>query len=264
MELADAPRPGVPAVDSGGTEWWELLGRSARIWAGPRGVEAGEGWWTALSGQSNLNYNLACCHARDTGVLVDRCLDPTLRVGKPALIMLSGPGLVTAQKLVESRWVTVGALPLMALCDLSAFSTDDTGVERLDRHQLEAARHLLAECYGLDRGTAETAIPDAVVDSPDLAAWGLYAEGALVSCVTTVLQEGVVVVWSMATRRESQRRGYGRRLLESVLNDQLQRGASASLLHSSLAAEALYRHLGYTVIEYLQLWSRPRWALGVA
>ena len=264
MELADAPRPGVPAVDSGGTEWWELLGRSARIWAGPRGVEAGEGWWTALSGQSNLNYNLACCHARDTGVLVDRCLDPTLRVGKPALIMLSGPGLVTAQKLVESRWVTVGALPLMALCDLSAFSTDDTGVERLDRHQLDAARHLLAECYGLDLASAETAFPDAVADRPDMAAWGLFAEGRLVSCVATVRQDGVVVVWSMATRPDCQKRGYGRRLLETVLNLHFEQGASASLLHSSRVAEVLYAQAGYRVVEYLQLWSRPRWALGVA
>jgi hypothetical protein len=37
-----------------------------------------------------------------------------------------------------------------------------------------------------------------------------------------------------------------------------------SLLHSSVAGERLYRQLGFSVVEYLQLWSRPRWVLGAA
>jgi len=131
----------------------------------------GDEWWTAFSGRSNINYNLSCCHSPDPDVLVDRCLNPTLQIGKPALIMLSGPGLVTAQKLVESRWVTVGALPLMALPDPVGFDTDRSGVERLDRGQLGSARQMLAECYGLDLASAETAFPDAVADRPDMAAW---------------------------------------------------------------------------------------------
>jgi GNAT superfamily N-acetyltransferase len=254
----------LPPVRQGGLDWWQILGEAGRLWAGPGGVEVGDEWWTAFSGRSNINYNLSCCHSSDPDVLVDRCLNPTLQIGKPALIMLSGPGLVTAQKLVESRWVTVGALPLMALPDPVGFDTDRSGVERLDRGQLGSARQMLAECYGLDLASAETAFPDAVADRPDMAAWGLFAEGRLVSCVATVRQDGVVVVWSMATRPDCQKRGYGRRLLETVLNLHFEQGASASLLHSSRVAEVLYAQAGYRVVEYLQLWSRPRWALGVA
>ena len=264
VDVARIRHQGVPAVSAAGTEWWQVLGQAARIWAGPHGVAAGDDWWTAFSAQSNLNYNLACCRSVHPEVLVDRCLTPTLQIGKPALIMLSGPALAAAQKLVEHRWVTVGALPLMVLPEAPAFDADPTGVERLRREQLEPARQLLAESYGLDQPTAEAAIPDGVVDHPDLAAWGLYDDGRLTSCVTTVVQDGVVVVWSMATRRELQRRGYGRRMLETALGHHFRQGATASLLHSSRVGETLYRQLGFTVVEHLQLWSRPRWALGVA
>ena len=264
VDLVGSRPSGAPAVVGAGTDWWEILGRSARLWAGADGVEAGDGWWTAFSGRPNLNYNLSCCRSPQPDVLVDRCLTPTLGVGEPALVMLSGPGLATAQKLVERRWVTVGALPLMVLAHPVEPVSDRTGVERLDRDRLGPARAMLADCYGLDPETARSAIPDRVVDSPDLAAWGMVADGRLVSCLTTVVQDGVVVVWSMATRRDRQRQGHGRRMLEVALGHHFEQGASASLLHSSRAGEALYRHLGFSVVEYLQLWSRPRWALGVA
>ena len=84
------------------------------------------------------------------------------------------------------------------------------------------------------------------------------------SCVTTVIEDGRVVVWSMATRTESQKRGYGRRLLDSVLVRQSEAGGAGSLLQSSAAGENLYRSVGYEVVEYWQVWSRPRWVLGRA
>lgn len=126
------------------------------------------------------------------------------------------------------------------------------------------ARELLGESYSLDAATAAVAIPDQAVDAADMAIWGCYAEKELVSCVTTVVEDGLVVIWSMATRRECQGRGYGRRLLDAVFAQQFEAGSCGALLHSSVAGEKLYRQLGFTVVEYLQLWSRPRWVLGAA
>jgi ribosomal protein S18 acetylase RimI-like enzyme len=74
----------------------------------------------------------------------------------------------------------------------------------------------------------------------------------------------MLVVWSMATRTDCQGRGFGRQLLGSVLNDQFDKGATGSLLHSSVAGEKLYGALGYSTVEYWQLWSRPRWVIGNA
>ena len=83
------------------------------------------------------------------------------------------------------------------------------------------------------------------------------------SCITGVLQDDMVVLWSMATRAECQRQGHGGRLLEAMLSQQLADGAVGALLHASEAGEGLYRRLGFAVVEYLQLWSRPRWALSI-
>ena len=68
----------------------------------------------------------------------------------------------------------------------------------------------------------------------------------------------------MATLPGSQGRGFGRRLIEVALHDQLEKGATGSLLYSTEAGEKLYRALGYEVTEYIQMWSRPRWVLGLA
>jgi ribosomal protein S18 acetylase RimI-like enzyme len=141
---------------------------------------------------------------------------------------------------------------------------DTAGVRPLALDDLPDARRLLGENYGLDDATAAAAIPDVAVERSDMAVWGCYDDGRLVSCVTTVVEDGLIVIWSMATRSDCQRRGYGRLLLEGVFARQFADGVSGSLLHSSVAGEKLYRELGFTVVEYLQLWSRPRWVLGAA
>jgi GNAT superfamily N-acetyltransferase len=253
----------TPAPD----ELWHVLGRAARIWAAADLLEVRDDSWTAFSGQRSVSYNLACSHSARGDILIEQCLEPTLAVKKPAIIMLAGPGLATAQCLVEHGWVTVGALPLMTMDTLRPSATTCTPEAKaipLSLEELPPARELLGDSYSLDAATAAIAIPDRAVDTADMSIWGCYAEGQLVSCVTTVLQEGLVVVWSMATRRDCQGRGYGRQLLDTVFVNQFEAGASGALLHSSVAGEKLYRQLGFKVVEYLQLWSRPRWVLGAA
>jgi len=249
-------------------ELWQVLGRAARIWTADGVLRVEDDHWTAFSGQRSVSYNLACCRSSELEVLVDGCLEPTLALGKPAIIMLTGPGLATAQRLVEQGWVTVGALPLMTLGSTRPWKAgpgDDTVVAApLTIDELPAARELLADSYYLDRSTAAIAIPDRALDHADQSVWGCFVQGRLVSCVTTVVEDGLVVIWSMATSRDHQGRGYGRHLLDAVFTREFAEGAAGSLLHSSVAGEKLYRQLGFTVVEYLQLWSRPRWVLGAS
>jgi GNAT superfamily N-acetyltransferase len=240
------------------------LGRAARLWASPDHHAVGPDWWVALSGEKNVNYNLACCQSADEAVLRQQCLQPVLDLGRPATIMLAGPGLGTAQTLADLGWVTVGALPLMLLGTDQPPPADDHAVRALSRPDLPAARDLLADTYGLDPASATAAVPDRAVESTDMEAWGLFEDGHLVAGVTTMIEDGTVVVWSMATRPRSQKRGYGRRLLNAVLARQRLAGVAGSLLHSSVEGGALYRSAGYEVVEYWQLWSRPRWVLGRA
>jgi ribosomal protein S18 acetylase RimI-like enzyme len=239
------------------------LGGAARLWASPEHHAVSSEWWVALSGEKSVTYNVACCQSADADVLKDRCLQPVLDLGRPATVMLAGPGLATAQTLADLGWVTVAALPLMVLAAPSR-SDDDAAVRDLSRQDLPAARELLADSYGLDPSSAAAAIPDRALDTDEMEVWGLFDLDRLVACVTTVIEDGRVVVWSMATRTESQKRGYGRRLLDSVLVRQSEAGGAGSLLQSSAAGESLYRSVGYEVVEYWQVWSRPRWVLGRA
>jgi GNAT superfamily N-acetyltransferase len=257
-------------VTAAGTEGpddglWRTLGAAARLWADPTLWSVGDQQWRAFSDQRNVNYNLACCHTGSAEVLTRACLEPLLERKKPGIIMLSGPGLAAAPRLREAEWVCVGALPLMVLAApasaLAPSGPPESGVVRLDGDALAPARALVADTYGLDDASAAAAYPDRVVEDGDMGLWGLYSGDRLVSTVSTVVEGGLVVVWSMATRADSQRQGHGRRLLAAVLDRQFAAGASGSLLNSSAAGERLYRALGYRTVEYLQLWSRPRWVL---
>jgi GNAT superfamily N-acetyltransferase len=240
------------------------LGSAARLWSASGRHEVHDEWWLALSGEMNVNYNLACCSSADTDILEKRCLQPVLDLGRPGIIMLGGAGLATAQKLVDAGWVSVGALPLMLRAALPEEESLSDAVRAVGHQDLASARELLADNYGLDGSTAAAAIPDRAVDGSDIGVWGLWEDEAMVSVVTVAVQDGLAVVWSMATRPECQGRGHGRRLLASVLHEQRGRGATGSLLHSSVAGEALYRGLEYSVVDYLQLWSRARWVLSLA
>jgi GNAT superfamily N-acetyltransferase len=247
------------------------LGGAARAWAAPEHHEVGDDWWIACSGQSNVNYNVAFCESSDPTLLTERCLKPVLDVGRPAIIMLAGGGLAAAHALVESGWVIVGALPLMVSSSVPTDAPHDPlehpgEVVALESAQLPLARALLADTYGLDAGSAAVALPDRAANpgGDGVTAWGLFDGQELAACFTGVVEDGMFVVWSMATRREHQGHGYGHHLLHTALDRQLEHGVTESLLQSSNAGERLYRGLGYSTVEHWQLWSRPRWVMAAA
>jgi GNAT superfamily N-acetyltransferase len=245
------------------SELRQALGNGARLWSSPDLHQVHPEWWVACSGELNVNYNVACCQSSDNDVLVECCLQPILDLRKPGIIMLAGPGLATAQKLAEAGWVCVGGLPLMLLTELAA-PIGEGGGRALSMDELPAARELLIDTYGLDDGSASAAVPDLAVEDGSMGVWGLFEGDRLVSAFTSTLEDGLMIVWSMATRINCQGRGYGRRLLGSVLGEARAGSASGSLLQSSVAGEKLYRDLGYSVVEHWQLWSRPRWVMGRA
>jgi GNAT superfamily N-acetyltransferase len=240
------------------------LGAAARLWSAPAHHTVEAEWWTAFSGETGVDYNVACCQSSDNDVLVDHCLQPLLDLKKPGIIMLAGPGLATAQKLIDASWVVVAALPLMVLGGRNLPDVDGSGVRALTRDDLPEARAILTDTYSMSDAVTAVAVPAAVVEDPTLGAWGLFDGDRMVSVFTSATEDGLVVVWSMATRPQDQGKGYGRRLLATALRSRFEAGADGSLLQSSAEGERLYRGLGYEVVEYWQLWSRPRWMMGRA
>lgn len=246
------------------TDLERTFGGSTRLWASAGHHEVHQEWWLALSGDADVNFNLAFSSSSDSAVLAQCCLQPVLDHGKPGIIMVAGPGLATAQVLADAKWVNIGARPLMLLKPLPVGKPASTGVRALAADELDLARQVVTETFGVDHRSAKTAIPDSVAERDNVTVWGLFEEDRLVASVAIVEEDGLAVIWSMATLPESQGRGYGRRLIEVALREQLEKGATGSLLYSSVAGENLYRGLGYEVIEFFQMWSRPRWVLGLA
>ena len=177
------------------------LGAAARLWSSPDHLAVGEWWWTAFSGELSVTYNVACCQSSDNDVLVDHCLQPLLDLKKPGIIMLAGPGLATAQKLADAGWVGVGALPLMLLTELPPSDHRESDVRSLTEEDLPEARELLADTYSLSDAAAAAAVPLRAVEDLTLGVWGLFDQGRMVSSFTGATEDGLVVVWSMATRR---------------------------------------------------------------
>lgn len=240
------------------------IGAAARLWSAPAHHAVEAEWWTAFSGERGVDYNVACCQSSDNDVLVDHCLQPLLDLKQPGIVMLAGPGLATAQKLVDAGWVVVAALPLMVRGGSNLPDVDESGVRVLTKDDLPEARAILTDTYGMSDAVTAAALPVAAVEDPTLGVWGLFDGGQMVSVFTSATEDELVVVWSMATRPHDQGKGYGRRLLVTALRSRFEAGAEGSLLQSSVEGERLYRGLGYEVVEYWQLWSRPRWMMGRA
>lgn len=240
-----------------------LLGASTVLWAGEDGVRVEEGRWVALSGARAVDYNVAFCHAASDGEAIERSLAEIAAAGAPAVVMVAGGALGDVQHLVQAGWVCVGSVPFMTR-PLGSEQVVATGeVRRLRPEEVEAARNIVDEVFGVGPELAQVALPDSAATAPGQSVWGGHdAAGRLVSCLGAVRVDDAVAIWSMATATARRREGHGARLLLGVLADAQADGASRSLLHASPDGEPFYRSLGYEPLERWQLWSRPRWVLG--
>jgi ribosomal protein S18 acetylase RimI-like enzyme len=250
-----------------------LLGATAVLWAGADGVTVHEHGWTALSGARSVDYNVVVCHGESAGDDLEAGVRRIAAAGVPAMMMVAGRALGEVQKLIELGWVCVGSVPLMALalrrddalCPSDPAYTNASTVRRLDRSQLDAARGIVDEGFGVGPELSLVAIPRDAADRVGQSVWGAFDDDdRLVSCLVAVRAEEVVAIWSMATAAAARGLGHGVSVLRAALAAEAREGADTALLHSSRAGEGFYRAFGYRELERWQLWSRPRWVLGRA
>ncbi len=113
----------------------------------------------------------------------------------------------------------------------------------------EAAFDLPGDLYG-------RVITLALLADPALAVYLCRVDGAAVSCVCVVDDDGVLGISGMATLPESQGRGIGGRLLEHVFESYGER-ARAYFLTASEQGQPLYRRHGFTVVDAATAWVVP-------
>lgn len=188
-------------------------------------------------------------------------------------VLAADPALGSVQVLVDAGWACIGIRPFMRRCA----TTDElraSGAESLsgpvpngavvcltEPADLKVAGQIVADAFGRDPDPVVGAAPVGHNGTSERLVWGLYQDGELVSCATTVRVGDTVVLWDVATKPGCQRVGYGRTLLDVVHTRCVKSwNARQFLLSSSDAGYPLYESLGYETLGWWQAWSRRRWA----
>src|ERR1019366_5140183 len=181
--IANSPRTIVPAP---GGRWYDfrdhgdvalnadlprlrsLLGATAVLWAGADGVTVEPRGWTALSGAKAVDYNVVVCHDASAGADLEAGVNRIAAAGVPAVMMVAGKALGEVQKLIELGWVCIGSVPLMLLeLHPSDPAPATPVVRRLDGTQLDAARGIVDEVFGIGPELSLVAIPRDAADAWD-------------------------------------------------------------------------------------------------
>ncbi len=248
--------------------WRQHLGASTALWSGAGRHEVTEQRWLTLSGWPSTDFNVILCYGDgrgDWGSLLTESLADVKAAKVPSVVMVTGPALGSVQVLIDAKWVCIGEVPLMHL-PATAVAPDphDEAVRLLTGEDLGAARAVVSEAFGLPPDVTELGIPEATTEPGPFTLWGVEIDGRLVSVAASVRVGSSAAFWSVATPPNEHRRGYGQRLFASVHPRLRAEGVEDFLLYASGPGQALYRRLGYSVVENWQQWSYPRWVLGRA
>lgn len=244
-----------------------IYGRGTTFWAPEERLQIDEGRWLAQTGAPSTVLNAALCYGKHGGRQLQPTIDEVTASKTRIAINVAGQTLGAIQPLMQAGWICVGSLPFMVaglgqLADAQD-GADVPDIRELTLEELPAARGLIEDSFGLTDDLSVVAIPDKVATTAGHAAWGLFTEAGMVSCMGTTRVDDTLIVWSMATPTQHRRHGYGRQLLLGALAGGSAEGATRCLLSGSSQGAGMYRSVGFEVLEWWQVWSRPRWVLAL-
>ena len=118
---------------------------------------------------------------------------------------------------------------------------------------------LVSELFGLPLGDCMLLYPAQQLHNSAIRHYVGHLDGRPVVVGSTVLAEGIVSVWNVATHDEARRQGAATTLMERLLNDAWEDGCDASLLYSSPMAYSLCQKLGYELYTQRYFFLPPEW-----
>lgn len=246
------------------------LGESSATWASEKWHLVEEGRWLAFSGVPSVDHNAACCYGSgldgvECAELVRRTLDDVRTAGVPCVVSLAGAALGSAQVLVDAGWVCVGQQPFMRLAARHVPAVGRNGaVRQLGAGDIREAQAVVSDAFGATASLDLSRLVSKGTTTSSLRWWGVDAGGSLLSVASSSAAGTAAVLRWVGTRQSARHMGHAYRLLTSVHSLLVAEGIEEFLLCSTQSGLPLYERLGYKVLEYLQLWSRPRWVLGRA
>ena len=176
----------------------------------------------------------------------------------PHRVFLGGAGLIHAQALLAKGYVQEEAVPLMAL------ALDGTMNQHQLRDGLTITRVRTAEELALCQALmvdAFSASPEFTISSSSHTLGNVHSfryllrdQGLPVSTAHLIQSGEFLGCFEVVTATCQQGAGYGEQLMRWMIATHAALGQELMVLQSSSAGEALYRGLGFQILEYAQCW----------
>lgn len=172
--------------------------------------------------------------------------------------LLGGAGLSLANQLSALGYTNSGASPVMCYAvdeRYSEFELRDglVAVRTENPEQFDINVQLLVSAFGLSEEVVRGYTTSLLYET-DCFRYVLFDNGVPVNTSLFMKTGDFVGCFDVATPTEHQRKGYGEELMKYMLRQQFELGSKLVALQSSAAGEALYRRMGFQIIEYLQSW----------
>lgn len=253
----------VPGTVAGIRTVREAFGHNMYGLVPPDGLHIMEdGWWIALTGAPDPSYNLALVYDGNVRKNASEVLERVLAEETRSVIMLAGVGLNAATVMADAGWVCVASSPLRAMPNIPWEA--DSSVKVLDGAELSGARELAGDVFGVDLASAELVYSSKYTDGRvERLVLGLIEDGDLQTAAMLSFGQPISTAWAGGTRTTGRRKGHGLRVVRQVARTAYSEVGEGSVCFlGSDVGNGLYDAAGAEIIEYWQMWSRPRWLLG--
>ncbi len=149
-----------------------------------------------------------------------------------------------------------GSLPLMIFRpQAGSVASSPFQVVRVESEQdLHHTVDLACSASGFPLDATRRVLTPITLDVPGVEGFIARREGVPISTVWTIRGGATVGIWAMSTPPEYQRQGAGRALLEQVIANHVERGATLFYLMATEAGFPLYQRVGFQTVANPAVW----------
>jgi GNAT superfamily N-acetyltransferase len=209
---------------------------------------------------TDLNYLMIGSDSAEAQSYIEECVDWCDARSLPFATMVTPEAaaeLVSLRERLALDYVTDWPLMVCPGSIVEAHAAEGVAVRRVESQtDYDGLVDVLAGAYSMPVESVRRAIPLSLFESPSIEAWVAELDGQVLSSVTATWHGEVVGIWAMGTLPAAQRRGVGKALLSTVMDDCHRRGGQIFFLGATPAGFTLYETLGYRTVFEAQVWVR--------
>ena len=173
-------------------------------------------------------------------------------------VFLGGAGLVHAQTLLTKGYVNTDVVPLMVLAldaqmNPHELNTGLTIIRVKTKSELALCQALMIDAFNASPEFTRSSTEN-TLGSAHSFRYLLFDQGLPVSTAHFIQSGKFLGCFEVVTATSQQGEGHGEQLMRWAIATHAALGQELLVLQSSTAGEALYRGLGFQILEYAQCW----------